>query len=125
MICTINLSTIYEIVEVKYYQQVYFTIGSTTNAVIISLQSKSIILEDLINKILKKKCNKDESSFFCIQNTTGTLLFNEIILKHKNVLILEHGLLETSCMDTLEDCLDNNKSKDFFILILILINIKL
>jgi mannosyltransferase OCH1-like enzyme len=120
--CNINLSTIYEKINKKYEIVVsellptslfyYLYNGSTTiinNAVIISLQSKSIILQDLINKILKKTCNKDESSFFCIQNTTGPLLFNEIILKHENVLILEHRVLETSCMDTLQDCLGNNK----------------
>ena len=122
--CTINLSTIYEKIDQKYEIVVnkilpsslfyYLYNASTTiinNAVIISFQSKSIILQDLINEILTKTCNKDDSSFFCIQKTTGPRLFNEIILKHKNVLILEHGLLETSCMDTLKKCLSNNKHK--------------
>lgn len=122
--CNIGLSTIYDNLDQSYDIVVskipsslfYYIFRMTTlfvnNAIIISFREKSEILLKIINEILQQKCNEEESQIYCINKTTGPDIFNDLIRKYKDsVLFLDHGIIEMSCFDTIENCLEKNNNK--------------
>ena len=64
------------------------------NGIIFS-KPKNNVLYELIRHIDKKHtCNFLDTKITCINNTTGPNIFSDIVMKHKNVLILEPEYVE-------------------------------
>ena len=123
MYCTLHLSDVYDSIDKKYelavsklpitslFQHAYNGFkDSINNAVILSFRKRSMILADLIDNIFKQTCVQDESSFSCIQKTTGPYFFTTIINKYNNVYVFESGIIETPCFDKIEICVDDKKT---------------